>query len=274
MKSSHRPKKSLGQNFLTDPRIQQKIVDSCDLKPTDTVIEIGPGQGVITRLIALKVKQVICVEKDRDLIEALSQEFAGTNVEVVCADFLKWDISGYVSSLPPNALIGGGHPVKLIGNIPYYISTPILEKLIEAQEHLSIAYLTVQLEFGRRLAALPGCKEYGALTCFVQYWADVQLLFKIKNTCFRPAPKVDSCFMRLDFTRPPLYRPRHEQLMFMLIRTAFTQRRKTLLNALSSVVQKERLEAVLQDFGISLKVRPEELNLQNFVDISNRLANI
>lgn len=257
MKSSYRSKKALGQNFLADSRTQQKIVDSCDLKSTDIVIEIGPGQGAITRLIAPQVKQVVCVEKDRDLIGVLTQEFEGSNVEIVHADFLQWVFP---------------HNVKVIGNIPYYISTPILEKLIENRANISQAYLTVQLEFGQRLAAKSGGKEYGALTCFVQYWADVQLLFKIKSSCFRPAPKVDSCFVRLDFTRPPLYRPQSEDLFFRLIRTAFTQRRKTFLNAVSATVGKERLGAVLKDLGISPNARPEELNLQNFVDISNHLV--
>jgi len=255
-----RPKKHLGQNFLADRRIQQKIVDSCDLRPDDVVVEIGPGQGVMTRSIAPRVKELVCIETDKDLVPALNEEFKDSNVSVVHADFLKWDMAAL------------HHAVKVIGNIPYYISTPIIEKLIEHRRQVSAAYLTVQLEFGRRLAAGAGSKDYGSLSCFIQYYADVKVLFTIKNSAFKPAPKVDSCFVRLDFSRPPAYHPKDEQLLFRLVRTAFTQRRKTLVNAVSTVADKERLGPILADLGISAKARPEELNLDNFVDISDRLV--
>lgn len=256
MTSPHRPKKFLGQNFLADRRVQEKIIHSCDLSVEDTVVEIGPGQGAITRLIAPQVKRLICIETDRDLIVPLKEEFKGANVEIIHADFLKWDMP----------------PCKVIGNIPYYISTPIIEKLIESRARLSRAYLTVQLEFGRRMAAQAGSKEYGSLSCFAQYWADVKVMFTIKNTCFKPAPKVDSCFVRLDFTRPAKYKPNDEELLFRLVRTAFTQRRKTFVNAAAGVAEKEKLIAVLEGLKLSANVRTEQLNLHNFVDICNQLV--
>ena len=178
MKLSHLPKKNLGQNFLTDIRIQQKIIQACDLKPEDVVVEIGPGQGVLTRLMAPLVKRLVCVETDRDLIGPL-RSVLPSSVEIVHADFLKWDMSHFLTK------------VKVIGNIPYYISTPIIEKLIKEKVGISVAFLTVQLEFGQRLTAKSGRKDYGSLSCFAQYYADIKMLFKIKNTCFKLASKVD-----------------------------------------------------------------------------------
>lgn len=258
--STHKAKKHLGQNFLTDQRIQHKIIDACHLSKEDTVLEIGPGQGAVTRLIAPHVQKLICVETDRDLLPGLQQEFDASNVEIVHADFLKWPLSGQP------------HGTKVIGNIPYYISTPIIERLIECRKSIATAYLTVQLEFGQRLAAGAGSKDYGSLSCFAQYYADVKLLFKIKNTCFKPAPKVDSCFVALDFTRPRKYVPRDEAQLFKLIRTSFTQRRKTFVNAAASVAGKEGLIKALEALKIPANVRPEQLNLQNFVAISNSLV--
>jgi 16S rRNA (adenine1518-N6/adenine1519-N6)-dimethyltransferase len=252
-------KKNLGQNFLTDIRIQKKIIQACDLKIEDTVVEIGPGSGVLTRLIAPKVKRLICVETDRDLIGPLRDCF-GNSVEVVHADFLKWDMGHLPSG------------VKVIGNIPYYISTPIVEKLIADRTKFSAAFLTVQLEFGQRLTAKSGGKDYGSLSCFVQYYADIKMLFKIKNTCFKPAPKVDSCFLRL------MMRPYQQELvfdeefLFKLIQMAFQQRRKNIVNSLKGLVAKEKLEESLKALGINLSARPENLTLSNYIALSKLLV--
>lgn len=260
MSATHFPKKSLGQNFLSDHRIQHKIIEHCHLTPDDTVLEIGPGQGAISRLIASKVKKLICIEMDKDLIDPLNEEFKDRNVEIVNADFLKWDIG----QLP--------HGIKVVANIPYYISTPILEKLIEHRKQIIQAYLTVQLEFGERLAANKGGKEYGSLSCFAQLHAKTEILFKISKGAFKPAPKVDSCFIKLDFTQaPPLIIKDKEQLS-RLIRTAFSQRRKNILNALSSLYSKEQVAGVLKELSINPTVRPEELKIEKFVAIANRLV--
>ena len=259
MNPAHRPKKSLGQNFLSDTRIQQKIIQACGLGADDTVVEIGPGQGALTRLIAPLVKRLISVEADPDLIEPLRSSLP-PSVEVIHADFLKWAME----DLPPG--------VKVIGNIPYYISTSIIEKIIEDREKVSAAFLTVQLEFGERLVATHGGKEYGSLTCFAQYYADIKMLFKIKNTCFKPAPKVDSCFLSLTL-RP--YSPQlagDEAFLFKLIQTAFQQRRKNIVNTLKGVVGKEKLEHALEGLGISPNARPENLTLSNYINLSNALV--
>jgi 16S rRNA (adenine1518-N6/adenine1519-N6)-dimethyltransferase len=257
MTSDYRPKKNLGQNFLTDIRTQQKIIQSCDLKAEDIVVEIGSGQGVLTKLIAPHVKRLICVETDRDLIEPLRSSLP--SVEIIHADFLKWDMS----DLPDG--------IKVIGNIPYYISTPIIEKLIEDRRKVAEAFLTVQLEFGQRLIAPAGGKDYGSLTCFAQYYADIKMLFKIKNTCFKPSPKVDSCFLRLIMRPHPEAIGDIEEFLFKLIQTAFQQRRKNIVNTLKGLVSKEKLEASLKDLGIDLNARPENLTLSNYIDLCKEL---
>lgn len=279
MNSIYCPKKNLGQNFLTDVRIQRKIIQACDLKPEDTVVEIGPGQGVLTRLIAPQVKRLICVETDRDLIEPL-RAMKGTvplnsreqspSIEIVHADFLKWDMGHLPSG------------IKVIGNIPYYISTPIIEKLITDRKKISASYLTVQLEFGQRLTAKTGGKDYGSLTCFAQYYADIKMLFKIKNTCFKPAPKVDSCFLCLTM-RPFLVEgdsplglqgtvPFNEEFLFKLIQTAFQQRRKNIVNSLKGLVGREKLEGALRALSIPFNSRPENLTLLNYINLCKRLV--
>jgi len=257
LKTAYSPKKNLGQNFLVDKRIQEKIIQACEFKPEDTVVEIGPGQGVLTRLIAPHVKKLICVETDRDLIEPLRASLPSL-VEIIHADFLKWDMG----HLPDGT--------KVIGNIPYYISTPIIEKLIKDRTSISSAFLTVQLEFGQRLTARSGGKDYGSLSCFAQYYADIKMLFKIKNTCFKPAPKVDSCFLNL-MMRSQVEKT-DEEFLFKLIQTAFQQRRKNIVNSLKGLVGKEKLEGALETLGINPNARPENLTLSNYINLSNYLV--
>jgi len=285
MSKTHRPKKELGQNFLVDKHIQQKIIQACELNAEDVVVEIGPGQGVLTQLIAPHVKQLTCVETDRDLIEPLRMSFpnvppgrdpaaavtligpsfrtlagARNPVEIIHADFLKWNME----DLPDG--------IKVIGNIPYYISTPIIEKLIENRAKVSMAFLTVQLEFGQRLTSKPGGKDYGSLSCFAQYYADIKMLFKIKNTCFKPVPKVDSCFLRLTMRPRPQEIASDEEFLFKLIQTAFQQRRKNIVNSLKGLVGKEKLEESLKALNINLNARPENLTLSNYINLCNRLV--
>jgi len=255
MRSDYLPKKHLGQNFLSDTHIQQKIIQACDLKSED-VVEIGPGQGVLTRSIAPQVKKLICIETDRDLIEFLKGSLP-TTVDIVHADFLKWDMG----HLPDG--------VKVIGNIPYYISTPIIEKLIKDHKKVSAIFLTVQLEFGQRLTAKRDSKEYGSLTCFAQFYADIKLLFKIKNSCFKPPPKVDSCFLQM-ILRSQLDQV-DEEFLFELIQIAFQQRRKNIVNALKGLVGKEKLEGALKALNIDTNARAENLTLTNYIDLCNRL---
>lgn len=258
MKSMYQPKKSLGQNFLADTRIQHKIIQACALNPEDTVVEIGPGRGALTRLIAGQVQRLICVEADRDLIEPLRSSLP-SSVEIIHADFLKWDMG----HLPDGA--------KVIGNIPYYISTPIIEKLIAQRAKISSALLTVQLEFGQRLTAKSGGKDYGSLSCYAQYYADIKMFFKIKNTCFKPAPKVDSCFLGFKMKSQAQGLVSDEDFLFKLIQTAFQQRRKNIVNSLKGLAGREKLEESLKVLGIDPNARAENLTLLNYIGLCKAL---
>ncbi len=253
------PKKYLGQVFLTDENITNKIIEACRLRNTDTVLEIGPGPGNLTRILASYVQEVIAIEKDKRFYEELKTRLEGSNVRIILADFLKWDIS----QLPKNLIV--------VGNLPYYISSPIMGKILEYRKHFKSAFVTVQLEFGKRMVAKVGTRDYSALTCFIQYYTDAKMLFKISRTSFRPTPKVDSCFMQISIHEKPLYPAFDEPQLFNIIHHAFQQRRKTLPNAFRAVIDKDKLSCILDTLKIDPKLRPEDLSLKNFADIANAL---
>ena len=256
------PKKRLGQNFLINPHIKQKIISSCQLQPSDCVLEIGPGQGALTMAIAPYVQKVIAIEKDHELAFGLKEHFKNSNVTVIHGDILKFPFS----SLPEK--------LKIIGNLPYNIATPIIEKVFTHHKQFSSFYMTVQLEYGRRLSAKPNSKDYGSLSCFVQYYAEVKMLFRIKNTAFYPRPKVQSCFIQLDMRKEPKFQIHSEDLFFKILRHAFGQRRKTIQNSLSQVFKKNQLLSVLESLNIDPKLRAENLKLEDYVRITNASGKI
>ncbi len=259
-----KPKKSLGQNFLLDKNIQEKIVSASGLSAGDIVLEIGSGMGDLTEALARTVKQVYALEIDRRLFPALEQRLSAySNCRLIAEDILNFDIGSFLASGGITARI------KAIGNIPYYISSPIIEHLIRYRQALDSAYLTVQKEFGRRVAASNGSKEYGAFSCFVQYYCQPRLLFEIKKGSFRPSPKVDSCFLGLEFRKAPPVEVGDEQEFFRLIRASFNQRRKTLRNSLSGLVAPDLLRLAMDKAGIGKDARPEDLSLEDFAEISN-----
>ena len=253
-----RTKKHLGQNFLTDENILRKIVAACGFKEDQHVLEIGPGRGALTRHIAPHVKSLYAVEMDPQLHDLLEREFPEEHIHLIRSDFLKFA----VPALPV--------PVTIIGNLPYNISTPIIEKLISERRVLTDAFLTVQHEFGKRLTAQPRSKDYGSLSCYIQYYADVRILFLIKPSCFRPVPKVTSCFLKLSF-RNQGFSVTDEEFLFKFIRSAFQHRRKTLANALSGLYDKTELLRVLEQLNINPSARPDALSLTDYCDIINRI---
>ena len=255
-----RPKKYLGQNFLVDPNIRQKIVSSCELKPTDIILEIGPGRGALTKMIAPLVKETIAIEKDKDLIDPLKEEFKNTNVTIVHADILKYPFL----NLPFH--------VKAVGNLPYNIATAVIEKLLLHREHFDGCYLTVQLEHANRLTARPHTKDYGSFSCFVQYYAEIKKLFRIKNTAFWPAPKIQSCFIKMIPFKEAPFKTLDERFLFKVIQKAFNQRRKTIRNSLSKLIDKENLLPALKTLHISPQSRAENLSLQDFIDIADLIS--
>lgn len=260
-KDSLRPKKSLGQNFLVDRNVIGRMIDACSLSGDEVVVEIGPGTGALTREIAPRVKRLIAIETDGSLVERLRDEFKEQNVEIIHADFLRCDLSEIL----------GKAKVKVVGNLPYYISTPIMTKVIENRHLFTEFYLTVQQEFAERIVASPGGKDYSSFSCFNQFYTVPQILFKIKSSAFKPAPKVDSCFLKLTMRQTPAFPCDDEKFLFHVIRLGFQQRRKTLVNALSTLLPKEQLIILFPSIGLLLNVRAEDVSLEQYVLLAERL---
>jgi len=259
-----KPKKSLGQNFLIDKNIQKKIVHACDLAGEDIILEIGAGRGDLTAQLALTAKKVYALEIDQRLYPALGKNLeCFTNCQIIKGDILKFDIAKFLR------LNKVTEKIKIIGNIPYYISSPIIEHLIRYRRNIETIFITVQKEFGRRVAAIPGSKDYGSFSCFAQYYLKPKIIFEIKKNSFFPAPKVDSCFLSLKVREAPEVAVNDEERFFKLIRKAFNQRRKTLRNSLEGFMSKNRLEKFFNAYGIDRNVRPEELSLAQFANLSN-----
>ncbi|MCA9409413.1 MAG: ribosomal RNA small subunit methyltransferase A [Candidatus Omnitrophica bacterium] len=254
------PKKSLGQNFLVNSNTQDKLINFCQLKQDDMILEIGPGKGCLTEKIYPLVKQITAVELDQRLSQYLQQKFEGTNVKIIQGDILTFPIS----SLPKQ--------IKVIGNLPYNISTPILELLIQYKHHISSIYIMVQLEYGQRMRAQPHSKTYGSLSCFVQYHYDIKLLCTIKNTHFNPVPKVQSCFLELIPKTDNLLSQDAEKIFLILIRFAFSQRRKKALNALANILEKETAIQIFNDLKISTSSRAENLSLTQYTALAEYLT--
>ena len=253
-----KPKKSLGQNFLVDKNIQAKIIDSLGLGPQDIVLEIGAGRGEITSLISSKVKLVYAIEIDSELCDILKLSLKEpTNVRILNCDILKLDLKKYFSKTK----------ITVIGNIPYYITTPIIELLFKHRLIIKRIFLTVQKEFADRVTACPGTKNYGSFSCFVQYYTHPKRVFLVKKTSFFPTPKVDSSFLRLDIKEKLALDEGQEEGLFKIIRAGFNQRRKTLRNSLKGVISAEKLERFFIDQRIDKNIRPEMLSLENFINL-------
>jgi len=257
-----RPKKRFGQNFLVDKNIRAMIAKACCLSPSDTVLEIGAGKGEITGLLAAGAGFVYAMEIDASLCKILEAGLAGKeNVEIITGDVLKFDFDDFFSGLDNKA--------KVVGNIPYYITTPIIERLIEHGDKVSSAYLMVQKEFALRAASAPGSKSFGALSCFVQYYTVPRILFTISKSCFYPAPKVDSAFLQLEMRHEPAVKVSDEGLFLKIIRSAFNQRRKTLRNSLEDIVPQQKLADFFARYGIDKNIRPECMGLADFANLAN-----
>jgi len=258
--------KSLGQNFLIDDNVIDKIIDGARVKEGDKVIEVGPGIGTLTREMAKRAEKVVAVEIDKNLIPILKETLADfDNTEVVNEDILKVDINKLVDE----KLSGG--PVKLIANLPYYITTPIVMKFLEEDIPVTDIVVMVQKEVADRMNAVPSTKDYGALSVAVQYYCDTEIVAKAPRHMFIPQPKVDSTVIGLHIRAEEKYKADNEQLFFKTVKAAFGQRRKTLLNSLSSmgVLDKAKIKEVLAEAGIDEKRRGETLSIEEFANLSN-----
>jgi 16S rRNA (adenine1518-N6/adenine1519-N6)-dimethyltransferase len=262
-------KKSLGQNFLADGNIINKIVDTVELTPGEVVVEIGPGLGALTRRLAAKARRVIAVEIDRSVFPILAETLAGLdNVVLVRADALYTDFNRLVQD---NAG-GPAGKFKVAANLPYYITTPLIMHLLEGRFAIDKAVVMVQEEVARRLTAAPGTREYGALTVAANFYAEVKTAFKVPRTVFVPRPDVDSAVVSLKVRNAPAVPVLDEADYFALVRAAFQKRRKTLLNALSSAqscVSREDWLNILQQAGINPARRGETLSMQEFARLAD-----
>lgn len=258
--------KSLGQNFLIDDNVIDKIIDGARVKEGDKVIEVGPGIGTLTREMAKRAEKVVAVEIDKNLIPILKETLADfDNTEVVNEDILKVDINKLVDEKL------SGDPVKLIANLPYYITTPIVMKFLEEDIPVTDIVVMVQKEVADRMNAVPSTKDYGALSVAVQYYCDTEIVAKAPRHMFIPQPKVDSTVIGLHIREERKYKADNEQLFFKTVKAAFGQRRKTLLNSLSSmgVLDKAKIKEVLAEAGIDEKRRGETLSIEEFAHLSN-----
>ena len=260
--------KNYGQNFLIDENVVQEIVEKAEVNKEDLVIEIGPGLGNLTKYLLASAGKVICIELDTKVIKILNDRFSlFNNFELINNDVLKVDLNELIKS---NSQFS---KVKVVANLPYYITTPIIMKLLE--EHLDLESITVmvQKEVALRLTEKPGQKETGAITYTINYYTNPTLEINVSKECFIPSPKVDSAVIKLEVLKTPKVQVENEELFFKIIKTAFLQKRKTLVNSLSNngIANKEFVEKMLDELNIDLQIRSERLTLDDFARITKYL---
>jgi 16S rRNA (adenine1518-N6/adenine1519-N6)-dimethyltransferase len=260
------PKKRLGQHFLVDRNILSKVIRTAEVGKEDVVLEVGPGLGEMTLALARLAKQVIAVEIDPKLAEILEKKLADCpNVELVKGDILKVDFGSFLRK--------EGHPVKVVANLPYQISTPLLFRFIESKEAFSTFTLMLQREVAERMVAPPGGKEYGPLSIFVQLFLDMSLRFFIKPPAFFPSPKVESAVVHMVWKGKPLLDEKDEKWFKSVVKASFSHRRKTLANALkhSELSLPDSFESRMEKVGIDPRRRPETLTIEEFISLAEAL---
>lgn len=262
--------KKFGQNFLIDTNVLDRIVTAAGVTKGDCVLEIGPGIGTMTQYLAEAARKVVAVEIDKALIPILEESLSAyDNVTVINGDILKVDINRIVQEY------NGGKPIKVVANLPYYITTPIIMGLFEQHVPLDSITIMVQKEVAERMQVGPGTKDYGALSLAVQYYAKPEIVANVPPNCFIPRPNVGSAVIRLTRYEEPPVQVEDEAKMFALIRASFNQRRKTLVNGLGNAagltLDKQHVAEVLEQMGLPATVRGEALTLGQFAQLSNRL---
>jgi len=262
--------KKYGQNFLIDTTVLDRIISAAEITKEDCVLEIGPGIGTMTQYLAEAAGDVVAVEIDKNLIPILEETLAAyDNVTVLNEDILKTDVNRIADER------NGGRPIKVVANLPYYITTPIIMGLFEQHVPLQSITIMVQKEVADRMQVGPGTKDYGALSLAVQYYARPEIVANVPPNCFIPRPNVGSAVIRLTRYEKPPVQVEDEKKMFALIRASFNQRRKTLVNGLGNAANltysKEQVEAALEKMGLSKTIRGEVLTLEQFAQLSNLL---
>lgn len=264
--------KKFGQNFLIDTHVLDKIIDSANITKDDFILEIGPGIGTMTQYLAEAAKKVVAVEIDKMLIPILEDTLSSyNNVSVINQDILTLDINALVTKE------NEGKPIKVVANLPYYITTPIIMGLFENQVPMESITIMVQKEVAERMQANPGSKNYGALSLAVQYYCEPYIVANVPPNCFMPRPSVGSSVIRLTRHKVSPVEVKDEGLMFRLIRASFNQRRKTLVNGLNNATDipynKEEIVMCLEKMNLSPNIRGEALTLYQFAELSNLLKN-
>lgn len=262
--------KKFGQNFLIDTRVLDKIIDSAEITKEDCVLEIGPGIGTMTQYLAERAGAVVAVEIDKALIPILEDTLSEyDNVTVINDDILKVDVNKIVEEK------NQGRPIKVVANLPYYITTPIIMGLFENHVPLQSITIMVQKEVADRMQVGPGTKDYGALSLAVQYYAKPEIVANVPPNCFIPRPNVGSAVIKLTRYEEPPVKVEDEKKMFALVRASFNQRRKTLVNGLTNAaelhISKEQITEALEKMGLSPTIRGEALTLEQFAQLSNLL---
>ena len=262
--------KKFGQNFLIDGHVLDKIIAGAGVTKDDMVLEIGPGIGTMTQYLAEAAGKVVAVEIDRNLLPILQETLADyDNVKVIHADVLSLDLEKLVQEE------NGGRPIKVVANLPYYITTPIIMALFEQHVPLANVTVMVQKEVAARMKSGPGSKDYGALSLAVQYYAEPYIVANVPCNCFMPRPKVDSAVIRLTRYEEPPVQVKDEKMLFKIIRASFNQRRKTLQNGLNNSSElnftKDQIAAAIAEAGFSPSVRGEALTLEQFAKLTDIL---
>ena len=263
--------KKFGQNFLIDTRVLEKIMNAAEITKNDFVLEIGPGIGTMTQYLCEHAREVAAVEIDKNLIPILTETLnVYHNVQVIHGDILKIDMKHLVQEK------NHGNPIKVVANLPYYITTPIIMGLFESHVPFDSITIMVQKEVAERMQAIPGSKDYGALSLAVQYYAEPKIAAHVPPNCFIPRPAVGSAVIRLSRHQEPPVQIANEKLMFALIRASFNQRRKTLVNGLNNApniaCSKQQILSALQEMDLPANVRGETLTLSQFAQLSNLLG--
>ena len=262
--------KKFGQNFLIDANVLERIVDDGGITKDDFVLEIGPGIGTMTQYLCESAREVMAVEIDSNLIPILNYTLSDyDNVEIINEDALKLDFKKIVKEK------NDGNPIKVVANLPYYITTPIVMGLLESKAPIESITIMVQKEVARRMQTGPGSKEYGALSLAVQYYADAEIVLDVSAGCFMPKPKVDSSVIHLQIYKEPPVSVCDEEMMFKIIRASFNQRRKTLANGLKNAPNlpftKEEIEEAIEKIGKDINIRGEKLTLEEFAKLTDIL---
>ena len=260
--------KKFGQNFLIDTHVLEKIIASAGVTQEDFVLEIGPGIGTMTQYLCESAREVVAVEIDQNLIPILQDTLSAyDNVTVINEDILKLDIAKLARER------NGGNPIKVVANLPYYITTPIIMGLFESHVPIESITVMVQKEVADRMQVGPGTKDYGALSLAVQYYAKPEIVANVPPNCFMPRPNVGSAVIRLTRHDTVPVDVEDEKLMFAIIRASFNQRRKTLANGLSNApgirLSKEEIQESITELGVPVTIRGEALTLQQFAELSN-----